>query len=560
MSDEHGFPADDRIQWMPWECSPQDIEHPAQRELKLRLAETAGAQIDPEAYVAPGARVFTEHLVLGERSWIAAMALVRGDVECGRDCTINPFACLSGRIRIGDGVRIASHASIVGFNHRSESTAEPIHRQGIETRGIVIGDGVWIGANACVLDGVSIGEHAIVAAGAVVTRDVPAFAVAGGVPAKVLRLRGAGSAAPEAPSLAGPAHGLDRRLAAFSAEVEAQWPAILADHRTADGYSSYDASGRRTRSARHLCDAIEIAAAFGALPEGLARTATIAELQALQDVETGLFPDPFQPPVSDRPLRADGLALYNVLAVGYALECLGSHPARPVACVETVTADELGQWLDDLPWCEGAWGAGATIDAIGTALYFDRRYHSSGRALDMVMGWLTLNADRITGVWGRPTPAERMLQPVNGFYRLTRGTYAQFGLPLPYPEAAIDTVFAHYRDYRGFQGQDYTACNLLDTIHPLWLASRQSDHRRGDIRALAAREVVRILDSWQPRRGFPFSTGQEPSLQGTEMWLSVLHLMALTLGLAAALAFVPRGVHRTEAVGAASLGPSMSST
>ena len=72
--------------------------------------------------------------------------------------------------------------------------------QGIIARGVRIGDGAWIGAGAIVLDGVTVGEGAVVGAGAVVTRDVPPFAVAVGVPTRVVRQREPPPAPPEPPA------------------------------------------------------------------------------------------------------------------------------------------------------------------------------------------------------------------------------------------------------------------------------------------------------------------------------------------------------------------------
>jgi hypothetical protein len=122
-------------------------------------------------------------------------------------------------------------------------------------------------------------------------------------------------------------------------------------------------------------------------------------------------------------------------------------------------------------------------------------------------------------------------------------------VPVPQPERAIDTVLLNYRNYAGFSGETYTACNLLDTIHPLWLCGRQTDHRHAEAEAIARAVIGRAADRWVAGQGFPFADGQAPSLQGTEMWLSVLHLAADMLGLADRFAFVPRGVHRTRAVG-----------
>jgi len=95
----------------------------------------------------------------------------------------------------------------------------------------------------------------------------------------------------------------------------------------------------------------------------------------------------------------------------------------------------------------------------------------------------------------------------------------------------------------------YTACNLLDTIHPLLLCLRQTDHRRAEAEAIARAVIARAGDRWIDGEGFPFADGQAGSLQGTEMWLSVVHLAAKLLGLETAFAFVPQGVHRTEPVG-----------
>jgi hypothetical protein len=189
------------------------------------------------------------------------------------------------------------------------------------------------------------------------------------------------------------------------------------------------------------------------------------------------------------------------------------------------------------------------VDAIGTALYFNARYFSTSRARETLFGWLALKQDRGTGLWGTPTAAEGLLQPVNGFYRLTRGTYAQFGLPVPNPERAIDSVLLNYRNYGGFSDATYTACNLLDTIHPLLLCLGQTDHRRPEAEAIARAVIARAEERWVDGQGFAFADGQVPSLQGTEMWLSVVHLAAELLGVAREFAFVPKGVHRTKAVG-----------
>lgn len=526
-----------RLQFLTWDRTPEDIEGPEHRARQRELAARAGASFHPTAYVAAEAAIFTSRLVLGEQSWIAGHALVRGDVSFGAHCTVNPYAMISGKVSCGDGVRIASHVSLVGFNHGYDDPDTPIYKQKHETLGITIEDDVWIGANAVVVDGVTIGRGAVIAAGAVVSKDVPSMAIVGGVPAKVLRYRGR-SRRDETRA----------QLQALGERAKGQFQDILRRNMHEGDYLSRENHGAARMSIRHLCDAIEIAAGFGDLPDGLDVSAAITRLQAVQEKETGLFPDPYQPPKPGVPLRRDGLALYNVLAVGYALEVLGARPLHPVSAVE-LPASELCRWLESLTWRERAWGAGADVDTIGTALYFNARYFSTGTSRETLFGWLALKQDRASGLWGSPTAEEGLLQPVNGFYRLTRGTYAQFGIAVPRPEAAIDSVLLNHRNYDGFSGPTYTACNLLDTIHPLLLCLGQTDHRRAEAEAIARSVIARAGERWVDGGGLAFADGQIPGLQGTEMWLSVIHLAAKLLGEEDAFPFVPKGVHRTEAVG-----------
>lgn len=526
-----------RIQFLTWDRTQADIDAPEHRARRAHWARVAGASFHPTAYVAAEAAIFTTHLVLGEQSWIAGHALVRGDVEFGAHTTVNPYAMISGKVRCGDGVRIASHVSIVGFNHGFDDPTVPIHKQKHETLGITIEDDVWIGANAVVLDGVTVGKGAVIAAGAVVSKDVPPMAIVGGVPARVVRYRGQSDKRDAVGALG--------RLGSAAA---AQWPEVLARYRESGVYVSRESDGTVRPSARHRNDAIEIAAGFGGVPEGLDVATTLAELQAMQDPVTGLFPDPHRPVAPGRAMRDDGLAIYNVLSVGYAIEVLGGRPLHPISAVE-LDAPAMCAWLEELTWRERAWSAGSAVDAIGTALYYNARYFTTGRSRETLFGWLALKQDRATGLWGSPTVDEGLLQPVNGFYRLTRGTYAQFGLPVPDAERAIDSVLLNHRNYGGFSGRTYTACNLLDTIHPLRLCLLQTDYRRAEAEAIARAVIARAAERWVDGEGFAFADGQAASLQGTEMWLSVVHLAADLLGLADEFVFVPKGVHRTKAVG-----------
>jgi acetyltransferase-like isoleucine patch superfamily enzyme len=113
-------------------------------------------------------------------------------IRIGRNVTLNEWVYLSGfgGLTIGDHVRIGHRTSILTSDHRHDDVEQPIHQQGLVAGAVRIGDNVWIGCNATILKGVNIGHGAIIAAGAVVTRDVPPLAIYGGVPARQIGIRG----------------------------------------------------------------------------------------------------------------------------------------------------------------------------------------------------------------------------------------------------------------------------------------------------------------------------------------------------------------------------------
>ncbi|MDB5587628.1 MAG: acyltransferase, partial [Devosia sp.] len=80
----------ERLQWLTWDRPPVVIASPVHVARKAKLALWAGAPFAPKAYVASDAAIFTSRLVLGENSWIAGHALVRGDIEFGANSTVNP--------------------------------------------------------------------------------------------------------------------------------------------------------------------------------------------------------------------------------------------------------------------------------------------------------------------------------------------------------------------------------------------------------------------------------------------------------------------------------------
>lgn len=112
-------------------------------------------------------------------------------ISIGSDTYIGPMCIIQGQggTRIGSNCLIAGHTYIVPSNHVFSSVEKPIRRQGETRRGIEIGDDVWLGAGTKVLDGVTVGQGSVIGAGSVVTRDIPDFSVAYGVPARVARKR-----------------------------------------------------------------------------------------------------------------------------------------------------------------------------------------------------------------------------------------------------------------------------------------------------------------------------------------------------------------------------------
>jgi acetyltransferase-like isoleucine patch superfamily enzyme len=101
----------------------------------------------------------------------------------------NCFIQVRGFLEIGDDVIIGPNSIIITENHRFVDTEIPIRLQGSNRKGVVIGKNVWIGAGCKVLDGVNIGDNAIIAAGAVVINDVPPYSIFGGIPAKLIKRR-----------------------------------------------------------------------------------------------------------------------------------------------------------------------------------------------------------------------------------------------------------------------------------------------------------------------------------------------------------------------------------
>jgi hypothetical protein len=441
---------------------------------------------------------------------------------------------------------------------------------------------VWIGSHVVVLDGVTIGDHCVVGAGAVVTKDLAPWTVAAGNPARPLRDRRAQVGPRRDRAVSGALPGglpddlpdglssdlsgdLGDAVARFADRARAQAADLISRCWNPETGRYADRPGAPATVRAH-CDAVEIAdLLLGSPPEQLAADEHAERLRALQDPGSGLVPE-FAPDGGPGELPApaadgwidDGTAEYHVLAVGYALDLLGSRLTQPVHVVRRMTADQLLARLGSLPWRTGTWSAGAWVDCWATGAHRNLELgveDGEPGALEALFGWLTTRVDPWTGMWGTAgSPDAGRLQLVNGYYRLTRGSYAQFGLDVPYAERVVDTVLAHGRDQRWFAAGRENACNVLDVAHPLWLAGRRGGHRAAEVRAWAEEQLTRALGRWRDGAGFGFGPageggggpGREPGLQGTEMWLAIVWLLADLVGVADRLAYRPRGVHRPE--------------
>ena len=127
---------------------------------------------------------------LGNYSVVESFACINnavGDVLIGDYTRIGLHNTIIGPVKIGHHVNLAQGITVTALNHNFDDTNKRIDEQGVSTNAVTIEDDVWIGANAVILPGVTIGTHCVVAAGAVVTKNVPPHSLVAGVPAKVIK-------------------------------------------------------------------------------------------------------------------------------------------------------------------------------------------------------------------------------------------------------------------------------------------------------------------------------------------------------------------------------------
>jgi acetyltransferase-like isoleucine patch superfamily enzyme len=145
------------------------------RRLELQIAKRGTVRFGRFVWVGDGTKIRCHEgeVVIGQKTVL------------GQECTISAYR----HVRIGEQCVIADRAMFIDFDHGVVEVERPIRVQGIYMRDVDVGSNVWVGYGACVLRGTRVGDNSIVGTNAVVTKDVPANAVVGGVPARVLRMR-----------------------------------------------------------------------------------------------------------------------------------------------------------------------------------------------------------------------------------------------------------------------------------------------------------------------------------------------------------------------------------
>ena len=179
------------------------------RYARLRLLTAAGRRWETDGLLFLGKRL---EIQIGKRGrvrfgrfvWIGDGTKIRcheGEVVIGaktvlgQECTISAYQ----HVRIGEQCVIADRAMFIDFDHGTVEVERPIRIQGIYKRDVDVGSNVWIGYGACILRGVKVGDNSVIGTYAVVTKDVPANSVVGGIPARVIREREAPSTLTWAP-------------------------------------------------------------------------------------------------------------------------------------------------------------------------------------------------------------------------------------------------------------------------------------------------------------------------------------------------------------------------
>lgn len=134
---------------------------------------------------------FIEHC--GQNVNIEHGAWFNPELSIGDNSGIGMNCCINGRTYIGNDVMMGPDCIMYSYSHAHSRIDIPMDQQGFEKETpIHIGNDVWIGARVIILPGVTVGNHVIIGAGAIVTKDIPDYAIAAGNPARIIRMRNEG--------------------------------------------------------------------------------------------------------------------------------------------------------------------------------------------------------------------------------------------------------------------------------------------------------------------------------------------------------------------------------
>jgi acetyltransferase-like isoleucine patch superfamily enzyme len=183
-----------RLNYMPWLYWRLKAKHLTwarrwQQDYQDYLREMEDIHIGEDCFISPLAHIFAEPgrtIRIGNRCFIAADSMLHGPICLGDEVAINHHCTLDGGragIRIGDRTRLAAYTHLYAFNHGMHPDT-PIYTQAVQSKGIGIGQDVWIGADVGIVDGVTIGDHAVIAMNSMVSKDVAPYAIMAGNPAQ----------------------------------------------------------------------------------------------------------------------------------------------------------------------------------------------------------------------------------------------------------------------------------------------------------------------------------------------------------------------------------------
>ncbi len=184
---------------MPW---LYDTLKPAQREwaeawqaeVQAALVDLETVEIGSNVFIAPEAQIFAEPgrtVRIGDGVRIAADCVLHGPITFGNHVSVNHHVTMDGGsagITVGAHTRIAAYATLYAFNH-GMAKDKLVREQPVTSSGIVLGTDVWIGAQAGIVDGVTVGDGAVVGMNAQVTRDVEPYVIVAGNPAEPIGRR-----------------------------------------------------------------------------------------------------------------------------------------------------------------------------------------------------------------------------------------------------------------------------------------------------------------------------------------------------------------------------------